>query len=136
MMMSIEKVNAITDPEKKVMATALLSLQQNAINAAKEKRDKRVEALLKKRKDDKFKEKILALVAGATFSLGTDGVVTDSIGQTLDMLEMSVVDIPVLLAQNGIPNIQEVEQPKDNTTMDEEKRKSLANRLVKSTGNK
>lgn len=136
MMMSLEKIKTITDPDTRAMAEMAFSLQQNAFNVAKERREKRIEALVKKRKDESFKAKLLGLASGAAFSLGTDGVVKDSMGEFLDALEMGVVNLPSMLEKNGQSPIEE-EQPKDSASnLSPERRSEIVNRLVKQAGGK
>jgi hypothetical protein len=140
MYMSLEQVNAITDPEKKSMAQAMLSMQgqtealkKHAFEEAKRARQKRIDALARKRKDPSFTEELAKAATGATFSLGEDGVVLDSMDIWLSLMEKSTIDVPAAL---GIKpeNVREHAHPVDVNVMTEERRKELVAQQARHAG--
>ncbi len=134
MMMSLEEVEKIADPNIKHALKISLSLQANAFETARAFRDERIARLAKKVKSPAFLEKLATLAKGAQFSLSPDGKVVDSLGTALDVLEAGVVDVPALLALNP-STFAEQAQPKDYAGgMSEEKRKSIVNELAASAG--
>jgi hypothetical protein len=93
--MSLEEVNAITDPQQKRIATMAFSLQQNAFNEAKRRRQERLERL-SKRIPKAALDKLVAQAATASLSLSADGVVKDSLADTLEILEAGL-ELPEIL---------------------------------------
>ena len=107
MYMSLEEVNAITDPELKKVASALFStgqrasaLEKKALSEALLKRKARIERLLKRCKAAGFKEDLEAMEKSATLSIGDDGSVQDSLDVALGALERAATDIPSLVMTN------------------------------------
>lgn len=107
MYMSLEQAQAIQDPTVRSIALSLVesqneskALKQNAFNAAAATRQKRINAVTRHMGEEEKKE-LLALAAGAQFSLGNDGVVNDPINQWLTLLEKQQSKLPALLKLNS-----------------------------------
>lgn len=120
MALSLEEINALTDPGQKMTALAFYELRQQnekhtkaRFGEAEKDRKKRVDAAVRrmpKRAADFLKaeyEKAKAL-PGMGFALGDDGAVVDSFEAMLAMAE-SFPDVPALLAGQGKP--EEMPQP-------------------------
>lgn len=136
MSLTAEKVAAITDPEKKAMAEALFSVQQNLISGAKLTRAARIERILKRRKSAKLAELLTKNSADAAFSLTLDGRVADDMDAMLTALEEGIPDMPVLLGINGAKEIPHLEQPSEDgrTTITEERRKEVVKQQARHGG--
>ena len=148
MYMSIEQMKAAIAAEPnestKNVLTAMLSMQQqaqaknaalekNAFDAARTTLRKRADSLISRAKNKDFTERINAAVASATFSLGDDGVVKDSLTPYLDMVDPGIRDLPALLAMPGItPTVQP--HPADTTEgMSAERAKQIADEQCKNS---
>ena len=104
--LSMETVNAITDPTMKQVALSMLqqqqtneALRQHAFAQAQEARQKRLGEVLPQYTED-AQAKILELAKGAKFSLGDDGRVKDDLSAMLDILDgnkLKGIDLPALL---------------------------------------
>jgi hypothetical protein len=111
------KIKAMRDPEQRQMAQMLFSLQQNAYNTAREKRQVQITRILRSlpaTKREGFKTKILAMSAGAAFSMGSDGNVKDGMQEWLDLFEQNLPDFPELLREPSA-HFSEVPHPKQQS---------------------
>ena len=147
MFMSLEQVAQITDPEKKAMAEALLSLQdkstrdqarlgaleKNTLEGALKVRRSRIERIIKRNPTLGFKEKIEAQAKDIQLSIGDDGSVHDPFLGTLDLLELGQKDLPELLLSAA--NVTVEGHPKDfDGSVAPEHAKAIADRLAKLGG--
>jgi hypothetical protein len=147
MMMSLEQVNAITDPMQKQLAQALLSLQEqsakdrNKVKAletqriadATRTRQQRIDALAK-RVPAAAREKLLAQCKGVALSLDDAGAVVDPMETTIAMLELSLPDIPSLMLSGDGLIVQP--HPRDSTgaTVDDKRAEEIAEELARAAG--
>ncbi len=138
MSLTAEQVKKITDPEKRQMAEAFLSLQtetsalrKNKIDEATAIRQKRIEKL-SRRLPASSRDKLLQMMAGsgAQLSLGSDGVVTDPMQTVLEVFESGIPDLPSMLV-NGV-KLSEEPQPSDGTISDQ-RAEEIANRMLGTT---
>ncbi len=116
MFMSIEEVEAIPDAQLKAVAKDAYhqrkrneALEKNAIAVKKAEREARL-ARLNKRLGEASRAKLAKMAEGASFSLGEDGVVVDSLEPALEVLEASLLDLPDLLKGQ---KAQEQAHPRD-----------------------
>lgn len=148
MSLTADDVAKITDPDKKAMAEAILSLRgenerdrkqtdalrTNRLNEFKVSRDQRIEKLCK-RVPTGTADKIRAMVAGegAALSLGDDGGVKDPLNDVLTILEGGLKDIPAMLL--GQANYQEVAHPVEpGGPMTKERAEQVAEEMAKPMG--
>jgi hypothetical protein len=142
-------VDAITDPDKKALANALFSMQQQdsttkselaslkkkTLDEAFEARGKKI-ALIGKRVAQATREKIEALhkLPQMAFSLGGDGNLVDPMQATLDILDSGLRDLPALLSNPS--GAQEQKQPLDvgDGRIDEGRRKQAVDELGAAAG--
>lgn len=139
MYMSLEEVNAITDPTTKRLASAMLSLQaQNQklakghLDGARIKRDRRIECLCKKL-PEAARDKLVKQAAGVSLSLQDDGTVLDPFAPILEILEDGVREIPSLLTQQGIALSVE-DHPEEPGIVNEKRRQELVELLASAVG--
>jgi hypothetical protein len=136
MALSLEQVEKITDPGMKQIARVALSLQENALASAQQKRQDRINALCKRvRHDPKFREKLEAQAKTCALSLTKGGTVDDPMMQLLDILESGIQDMPSLLGTEPGDRV-EVPHPVDHTEreMTEDRRKAVVAELEKNAG--
>lgn len=144
MFMSLEQVNLITDPEKKAMAQALLSLQTDAAASKKlaeslksarladgmKGRTARIERL-KKRLTPESYAWLVAQCKDVALSLDDSGGIKDPVDVLLTGLEMSLPNLPLMLS--GDFDVQP--HPTDTTgQITEERAAEVADRLAKAGG--
>jgi hypothetical protein len=148
--MSLEQVQAITDPQQKILAQALFSLQgelqrqqkdsealkKNAFEQALQKRAQRIKAVAARVGNPKYNDMLVAQAASATLSLAEDGKVMDSMSATLDLLEAGLKDLPGML-MSPASRLVEQPQPTDSTGeggMSPEAHKRVMDEITKNTG--
>lgn len=107
--MSLEQIKSIADPTTRRLAEQLYVQQQKtasyearALAAARQARDQRLKKLCD-RMPHAAREQLLnrAQATAAALSIGSDGNVVDPLADTLDLMEMSLRDLPALLVANG-----------------------------------
>jgi hypothetical protein len=98
MYMSLEQIEAISDPALKATAKLAHTLLENQLGNARAHRQARVERLAA-RLPPATRDKLLAMAAGpgATLSIDDKGAVQDGLSTFLDVMEGSVIDLPSLL---------------------------------------
>lgn len=146
MSMTQEDIAKIADPKERATAEAFFSLRQEsernkaAAASARKKilddaaaiRAARVERLVKrlpKASSDILKAEIAA--AGASLSLGDDGVISDPLAKTLDMMEKALPDLPELLKASAKDlQLSVLSPPKDDSVMSPERAEELANKML------
>lgn len=135
MSMTADKIKKIQDPEKRQMAQAFFSLQQetaalrkNKLDEASASRQRRVEKL-SRRIPIAARDKLLQAMnsPSAKLSLGSDGVVVDPMAQVLEIFETGIPDITGQQF-NGV-KLSEENQPIDGTISDS-RAEQLANGLL------
>lgn len=151
MMFSLEdlrkKAAAVTDPALRDLLHAQLSnqeaanqqleaLRKNAFDAAKRRREERMDRLCTRTRSDAFRQKLVTMAAGATFSLGADGTVKDSMDEALAILETGIRDLPALLTlPAGSAALAVQAHPQDASAgMTEERRQQVVEQQCQSAG--
>ncbi len=148
--MSLEEIRTITDPDKKRLAEALLSLQgqvaagkkqaealaKNAMEDARRRRAARIRRLCERipaANAASFRQQLEAQAAGAMLSLSDDGTVHDPLSATLDLLDGAIVQMPALLLHPGEPSAQPHPEEFDGT-LNEERRQAIVEELSRNSG--
>lgn len=136
MYMSLEQIKQIKDPEKKQLASALFSLQQevasvrkNKLDEAKAARDRRIERISKV-VSAKNRDRILATAAqaGAALSL-TNGVVVDPMATMLDIFEEELQGMPELLKHGK--KFSEEQQPSNDGQLTDSEAEKIADQQTR-----
>lgn len=134
MYMSLDEIKKITDPEKRQMASALFSLQQevgavrkNKLDEATSARNRRIEKLAKVL-DTQTLDSVLqkAKHASMAFSMGKDGIVSDPMSWHLDDLERmakKLQEVMPALLQRGAHFSEEAQPSNDGQLSDAEAEK-------------
>ena len=113
MALSLDEVEKVEDPRMKQIARAAFSLQQNALNEARQKRNDRIAAICKRlRHDQQIRPKLEAQAAAFSLSLTKEGPVHDPMSPLLEILESAYQDIPAMLLTSPGER-QEQPHPKD-----------------------
>jgi hypothetical protein len=142
-----EKAKTITDPVTRQLFDAMLAVQekegktaqalrQNALDAAKVRRDQRVERLAK-RLSPGTRDALLAQVKDAKLSLGDDGVVKDDASVMLDMMEKTIKDVATDVPELLRKDYSFLEQPHPeefNGGISDERAEKLAEEISKKVG--
>ncbi len=132
MSLTAADVAKITDPEKKAMAEAFLSMRgqleatsKNILADAAVQRQARIERISTKL-PAAARDKILAKATSTMLSLSPDGVVIDPLADYLDIMESSIPDLPEML-QNGV-KLSLRQHPADDGTLTDAQAKELADK--------
>jgi hypothetical protein len=101
--MSLEEAQKLPDPATRSVALSMIALRNNLFKNAQDKRQERVNRILKRMPKEAADALKLQLAnPGIKFALGDDGAVIDPMAPMLDILEKAIVDVPMLLqAPNG-----------------------------------
>lgn len=95
--MSQEEIQKIEDPRMRRMAQLSLSLQEHAFAQARSRRLEKVDRLLRRlvpSKREQVRARIEKQLPQAQLSLGTDGKVTDTMEEWLDLLDQAIEGLP------------------------------------------
>jgi hypothetical protein len=139
MNLSLEQVQKIQDPQTRQFAQAALSLQMNVFNAAKKRRQDRIDAVCKRmgRGDaPKFQESIVKKAASAQLSMSAEGTVIDPMDETLDLIEAALnTRTPPELLTTPAAMLKEMSHPIEYAgEATDEKHASVAAEFLKNTG--
>ncbi len=144
--MSLEQVNALPEGDMKRMATAMLSMQEqakaqasqtealkkNVFDAARLRREQRIDRVARKVGKTGYREELLAASAGIALALGDDGSVNDPFDQTLNLLEKGIKDLPQLLKTSA--GADEIDHPVEAGVTSEERRQQIVKEFKKNAG--
>jgi hypothetical protein len=139
--MSLEDAQKINDPVQKGLALSLVAtqnrlaaLEKNAIEAAKARRQARLERICKFLPVS-ARDQLIAQCAEAKFSLADDGTVKDPINVMLDVLESGMRQIPEYLTSQAT-EIQMQSHPVEYTGgVSEERAQATADTLLRRAPN-